>query len=369
MSKKFLIIFVDAYPYYIANASEIRKYFEYCIDLTPGFGYSVNNQAELFTGKSPDDIGFWCDWTKTRSPNNIIFRTIMSLLSASRASYSLERIGHKILNRLLNADTKHIPFHYLPYFKHNQYSVFDKSYPVTRFIDRSHTTVYSYRQFRKVKSAKHIDELVYGAGKKKILSGDFEILLLAFAELDYAGHYSGIGSSQYLEALQRTNNMIIDLVKCFDKLWPRMPVVVMSDHGMANVDMSFSISLEKHFGKPNNRKYIYFADATILRIWTEDNIMSKEIKDYILSRNEMDVVSSEERLLHGFASREFGNIVAICKQGIMIVPSFWGPRPSKGMHGYHPKYYEQRGVFLSNNIEIDEEISYNKDVFTILRKI
>jgi len=45
-------------------------------------------------------------------------------------------------------------------------------------------------------------------------------------------------------------------------------------------------------------------------------------------------------------------------EGTQIIPSFWGPKPSVGMHGHHPSFPGQHGICLSNRPgEFQERVS------------
>ena len=67
---------------------------------------------------------------------------------------------------------------------------------------------------------------------------------------------------------------------------------------------------------------------------------------YLASVQQLD-----ENLLTGQARLTYDVFIynrELSLEGYQYIPSFWGPKPSAGMHGHHPRYPSQHGVCLSN---------------------
>ena len=67
-----------------------------------------------------------------------------------------------------------------------------------------------------------------------------------------------------------------------------------------------------------------------------------------LAADRRQPLSDEDRLAHGITRPAFGDLIYHTPEGTQIVPSFWGPKPSAGMHGHHPRHPGQHGVCLAN---------------------
>jgi hypothetical protein len=109
-----LTIFIDGLPFDQLEKLPYTREFESKARLIPILGYSVNCQTELFTGKRPDELGFWCEWTY--KPETAPFRKlspVLKMLSVVERSYYAKRVVHKVLDRMGRASaTKNIPLAY-----------------------------------------------------------------------------------------------------------------------------------------------------------------------------------------------------------------------------------------------------------------
>ena len=52
MTSPVLLIFIDSFPYYYLENTKYMSVFETVAKVIPGFGYSINCQAEIFSGKT-----------------------------------------------------------------------------------------------------------------------------------------------------------------------------------------------------------------------------------------------------------------------------------------------------------------------------
>jgi hypothetical protein len=135
---------------------------------------------------------------------------------------------------------------------------------------------------------------------------------------------------------------------------------------MTNIERTISIDLEGRFGKPSRKRYLYFSEATLFRVWVKDESLRAPIQAYLDGLDELEGLDEEERKELGLTSREFGDLIYHTPIGVQIVPSFWGPKPSVGMHGHHPKYPEQHGICLSTEPSVFEESVSAKEFHRVL---
>lgn len=316
--------------------------------LIPGLGYSVNCQTALFTGKTPDELGYWCEWSY--SPTTSPFRRLRPLLrwlALAEFFYPAKRVLHRILNKLYAPiQTKNIPLAYLADFDETGHSVFSHHFAQTSLLDRKDLKKFLHADFiandqidRHIfESAKHFIETTPAPGH----------ILITLVRLDTCSHWEGVGSEPYRQMLQENDRYIRELSAAYKKKHPGGLIFVVSDHGMANVERTVHVDLEQRFGKPSSKSYVYFSEGTLWRIWCPDMTLRNEIDNYMCSIADVHRLTAEERKEFGITNPQFGDLIYYTPEGVMFAPSYWGPRPSYAMHGHHPHAPGQHGVCLSN---------------------
>ena len=151
---------------------------------------------------------------------------------------------------------------------------------------------------------------------------------------------------------------------------PKEKFVVVSDHGMSEVVFSYNLQLEKRFGIQSIKKYLFFYDSVVLRVWSKDTKLLNEIEIYLNSLGIGGLLSQEDRKKYCVSNKQFGDIIYILNEGNIFLPNYFGVGLRsivKGMHGYLPDNKDQMGVVISN---FHLEKSYKtKDVCSILKKL
>ena len=353
-----LTIFIDGLPFDELHQMPFSSRFASQGRLVPVLGYSVNCQTQLFTGKTPDEIGFWCEWSyePDRSPFKHL-KALFTLLSPLERVYIAKRVVHRVLDKLAPTDsTKHIPFRYLSLFAETGHSVFSPDFAHPSLLDAPGMIKFLHHQFP---NTDHQDEDIFKAAKAHIETSDRPgHVLLTLVKIDHCSHWEGVGSKPYNEMLLENDRYIGELTEAFLSKVPDGRVFVVSDHGMANIHTGVSIDLEGRFGKPGRKRYAYFTEGTILRIWITDKSLTSGITEYVDEIEGLDRLSEDERAKQGLTNRAFGDLIYHTPEGTQIIPSFWGPKPSMGMHGHHPSYPGQHGICLSNRPgEFQERVS------------
>lgn len=342
-----LTIFIDGLPFDQLSKMEFVRTFPSQARLVPILGYSVNCQTQLFTGKTPDEMGYWCEWTY--DPERAPFKKLklfLRLLALLAFSYPLKRVLHKMLDRLRwVSSTKNIPLAYLADFAETGHSVFNPRF--------SHDSLLDFPGLHKIfhlhfPAGMNRDDLAFHAAKNHILQEkDPGHIVVTWTQIDACSHWDGVGSQPYDRLLEKNDRHIKELTNLFLAKVPDGVVFVVSDHGMVNVQHSIRVDLEGRFGKPHRAGYAYFSEGTILRVWCRDAALRDQIAKYLNSLEGLESVSDAERVQFGIVNPAFGDLIYHALEGYQLVPSYWGPKPSVGMHGYHPRYRSQHGVCLS----------------------
>lgn len=375
MANSVLVIFIDSFPYYYLNKTKYMPQFKSVSKLTPGFGYSINCQAEIFGGLKPDALGYFCEWTY--DPKCSPFKKldlIFKILHPARKLYYFDRILHRIIDKIYskkNSSVKNIPFGYLSKMSRKGYDVFSKGFISPSLLNKNGIKVISTLNYMHL-SPRLRDNIVYEKAISFIdkSSSDSLKLIISQTELDGIGHWYGVGSHKYDENIKLLDQRIFELQSKFFKRFKNGHLIVVSDHGMVNVIDGIKINMESIFGRPSNRTYFYFLEGTILRIWCFHSKLKKAIEDYFENLDFGSIINFEERKRFGVSKREFGDIIFLINEGFMFVPSFWGGKISKGMHGYHPYLESQKGIFLylgKRNYYLKDEMD-SLEVYNILKE-
>lgn len=347
MSEPCLVIFIDAYPFWALEGSRLLERLPTARAVRPGFGYSINCQVELFAGKKPDEIGYWCDYSyPPEQPGR--HHSALRALDLFRRWRIPNRACHRIFDRAFRKSTKDIPFAYLDYFSKTGKNLFSRDFPADSILKREGVRVFSYLDFPGSPSGEECDRRIAEAAAGAIKGPPVQGIVAAFGDFDHAGHWYRPGSDPYWAVRDTSERQALGLMDLFERAYPKGTIIVISDHGMSPVDKCLNLNMERRFGTPRPERYIYFLEGTILRVWAADAILRNEIQLFVGEFKDAEVVTAEERARLGVSHPSFGDIIAVTNDRVMWVPSFWGPRPSAGMHGYHPRYEQQLGIFLSN---------------------
>jgi predicted AlkP superfamily pyrophosphatase or phosphodiesterase len=342
-----LTIFIDGVPHDQLHKMPFARGFKSRARLVPILGYSVNCQTMLFTGKNPDEIGFWCEFSY--DPEHSPFRRIkalLPLLALSEVWYPTQRVVHKVLDKLgWFSSTKNIPIRYLADFSETGHSVFDRSFDKPSLLGHPEVTSFLHWQFP---NDDQRDEVMFEAAKRKIEQDeDPGHIVLMLSKLDMCSHWEGVASEPYERMLQENDRYIRELTSAFLERCPDGVVFVVSDHGMSNVDKFIRLDLEKKFGKPSASTYSYFSEGTLLRLWFADDRLRAEMSAHLAGIEGLERFGDDERREHGITRPEYGDLIYHTHESYMLLPSFWGPKPSIGMHGHHPRFPSQHGICLS----------------------
>ena len=358
-----MLIFIDGFPFYYLDKAPQMSQFEGKARLIPGFGYSINCQLELFTGLQPDEVGYFGDWTY--APERSPFRRakiLLRLLNPVGRVYYLDRLLHKALGKITRIEVKNIPFSYLPMMAPNSGDIFKREISVDLFHGAA---TFFWPDFLHLKWGKR-DAATFIAAMDAI-EADGKVVL-TFTELDHIAHACGVGSPEFDHHVEHIDSWVSDLKEEFLKRYPDGVVIVVSDHGMVNVNKRVHIKLESVLGTPGKRPYAYFLDGTILRVWTFDARIRARCKEYLNSLEVGVILTSDERKRWGVSSPTFGDIIFVANEGVMFVPSFWGRKLSRAMHGYLPDLASQHGIFLCSQPLKDDMFTANQ-VYRELAKL
>ncbi len=362
-----LTVFIDGLPYDQLENMPFAKTLASSARMVPSLGYSVNCQTELFTGQSADELGFWCEWSAAPETSPFRpFRHLFKLLAPLESIYPAKRLFHRFVDKLAPVSyTKNIPIPYLAMFDETGFSVFDPRFKSPSLLDDPKLTKFLHHQFPPgPERDAQITRAVLGYIEEQEKPGS---ILLTLVEIDHCSHWEGVGSGPYMTQLTENDAYIRDLTTAYLAKEPDGVVFVVSDHGMTNIERTIKVDLESRFGRPSTRSYMYFSEATLFRVWIYDDALFEEIRDYLDAIDDLEGLDDKDRRELRLTRRSFGDLIYHTPVGVQIVPSFWGNKPSVGMHGHHPRYPGQHGICLSSEAGLFEGAVHAKDFHRVLR--
>ncbi len=360
-----LVLFVDGLPFDQLEKMTFASTLQAKARLIPVLGYSVNCQTQLFTGKSPDELGFWCEWSF--DPKGSPYAPISPLLKLAaplERSYLLKRVIHRVMDRIWpRGHSKNIPLAYLPLFRESGHTVFSEEFDQDSLLEHPDVTCFLYRDYA---GTPNVDAAIHEAALKHLKTGARGSVLCSFIQLDHVSHWQGVDSEEYDAMLAENDRAFHELTEAFLENEPDGTVLIVSDHGMSNIHTEVKIDLEGQFGRPSAESYAYFTDGTILRAWVPDASLLEPMRNYLDGIEGLDAITDEDRRRDGISRPEFGDLIYHTPEGLQIVPSFWGPKPSAGMHGHHPRFPGQHGICLSNREVFTKDRMSAVDFYSVL---
>ena len=181
---------------------------------------------------------------------------------------------------------------------------------------------------------------------------------LYFHEVDSAGHHYGPGSKQVTEAINKVDRSIETIVKELEKLGLDMNVIIVSDHGMAELKAHQSIVLPhipgfKTYGNgPQLQFYLQQSTSTEL-ITPAISTLNKAARHYSCS-----TPANTEKKLNINKAKRLGDIVCLADRGWSLFSAQdqaekggleAAPEASPGNHGWSQfDSNDMHGIFYAN---------------------
>ncbi|APT72097.1 nucleotide pyrophosphatase [Thermosipho sp. 1063] len=360
--RKIALYFIDALPYFKKDIYDFLEELLTIKKLTPGIGYSVNQHYELVYGKQPDDIGFFGEWNISNENRSDQYKAMKYYLDNFMWKANLH-FFRKVYRKIFLRIDDMVPFFRRGYFLKkgsylfkelaaNGFKLYDKKFD--GYIEELDKSLPRNEKTRiKIFSSK-IDELIV---KSK------ENILVSISSVDHLGHKFGPESAKYKKLL---GDLMVRVSLHIEKLLKKgYSVILFSDHGMSQYKSSVSLrNFEKIFGKYFGTKCIYFYDSLYLKVWTRDEMLEKDIVEYLENNVPGKILLKDEKHQYGISKNNYGNIILVLNEGSTFNPNYFGYKIMKGYHGYLPTYESQKGIVgISDDIL---EISSSKEVLTAL---
>jgi len=313
-------------------------------------GYSDAIDATIFTGTYPDIHGYFMKYSydPENSPFNSsilrFFRIIDYIPSSfikSGINYILYKTFYKWLSKKLGyyeLASFNIPYNILHYFDFvlKKSLMDEKVFNVPTIFDVLRINNKTFYYSHGIKSNTF----------KELKRADLNIIYLS--NVDFSAHLFGIDSPKFFKSLRKLDKKIEAIFNFCKENIPNASIIVFSDHGMAKVHeiLDFGNLLNK--GKGFQTRYLLALDGTMIRFWYFDENIKLEIREFFKDKEYGYFLTKEDKnkLRIIFTNNRYGDDIFLLDQGYAIFPNFMSWAKPKAMHAYHPKYKEQRGVFI-----------------------
>ena len=324
--------------------------------MRPLLGYSDSIRAAIFTGRYPDETGYWMEYCFRPNetplspyarlapldalPNDFARRGVKFVLSQTLVRRTARRHGYAQLS------LRHLPFRSLDRFDWTlrREMTAPAQLGAPTLFDRLSASglPWTYLDASKI-------------GAKNLLRAVDELdPATAFAfvylhQIDMASHVFGIEARLFERTLQRTDALACAVVERARRRLPRLEVAVFSDHGMSPVDRIAAYPmLWRHAGFPD--RFCFALDATMVRLWYQDESPSlrDELRRIVAAGAPGRFLSEDELAgFHlAFGDRRYGDEIFLLPPGQAIFPNFHSLLKPKAMHAYDPDGAEQQGISI-----------------------
>ena len=217
MEKPVCVVFADAFAYssYIqlgglGGEFSVQK-------IKPGIAYSSNLHYLLFDGKTPDDVGFFTDYSWRKAEYN----------DPGKMKNSLDQIDtlnnlYRAFERKFTKRHDNIPFGESAFFEcKGKY----------KFMEPGECTVFGRKV---VKAYKKTAEESFDEAEEQVTRGEKGIAVV-LEILDHVGHEVGSEGTKYVDAAKMVIERTKTLFNHFKEKNPEGVCILISDHGMGDV--------------------------------------------------------------------------------------------------------------------------------------
>lgn len=320
-------------------------------------GYSDGIRATAFTGRYPDQHGYWMEygmrpdsspWSWAQPLGALDSFPSDTVLRGTKLAVSMSAMRALARRRQLeHMDLRNVPFRALPYFDLTLHV------PMTSYRALACPTIFDRCRDAGVKfvylDSSKIDRetLVHRAAN---LPEDIGLVFVYLHHIDMASHVFGLDSHRFRESVRDTDDLIRQTVAAVRQQFPDAPALVFSDHGMSRIEEQHGIHrLHRHPEFP--KRFLFALDATMVRVWYwhDDAALREEVREIVANTYRGHWLDGDEiRAFHlRFDSRLYGDEMFLLEPGTAIFPNFHSYIKPKAMHAYDPAGLDQLGILIA----------------------
>jgi len=373
-----LFLFVDAFGWEVFKRHPDflgdRLYESRPLDTV--FGFSSACDPSMITGKDPAQHKHWSSFYY--DPKNSPFRSLKWLDMMPEFLANKHRVRHAISRLVARThgytgyfELYNVPFKYLPYFnyaekkwmwgeKHGMVSgrsIFDEliDHNVPFYV-KENTTVSDEEQFERF--------------EKEIRKGEIAIAWVFFGKLDALMHQVGNEHAEVDRLIELYDDKIRKMIDLAESHYDRVNWYVFSDHGMHNVDEHCDLQADVNaLGLEYGKDFVAMYDSTMARFWFLNEAAKKRVHTLLEEHPHGYIVSDELLKKWGtfFPDHQYGETRFLLNPSTLLVPSFMGEKPVRGMHGYSPEEPDSVAMVTTNQA-LPQHMKSIKDIYSLMLK-
>ena len=321
-------------------------------------GYSDAIRATIFTGRYPDQLGYWMEYCfrperspfrpldrlgfLDRFPNDFAQRGAKYVLSATLMRALARSRGYRTL------DLRHLPFGALRFFDYTL------PVPMTAPGALAAPTIFDrlsdagLRWVYLDSSTTRPERMLWAA---RDLPVGTALVFVYLHHVDMASHLFGLESDRFRRSLRMVDGLAARLHEAVRLRTGQPSVLVFSDHGMSRAERMVAIpELRRHpaFGTG----FCFALDATMVRLWYfgDDMRLRADLRSLVAHKLPGRFLSQSDRgRFHiDFDNRQYGDDIFLTEPGTVIFPNFHSYVRPKAMHAYDPAHPDQHGIFIAS---------------------
>jgi Type I phosphodiesterase / nucleotide pyrophosphatase len=325
--------------------------------LRPILGYSDAIRATAFTGRYPDETGYWMEYCyrpetspwrglswlapADRLPSDLALRGMKMAASATAMRYLARQRGVPHLS------LRHIPFRALDRFDFTLHEPMTApkalGYPSIFDECSANGRPWAYLDAARVRRGTdllaQVDQVPADAG----------LIFVYLHQIDMAAHLFGLRSPVFWRRVRSTDELLGRICQRVRRRFGDAMTLVFSDHGMSALTRQAGIGeLTRHPGFPG--RFFAALDATMVRLWylDEDERLRQELRERVAARYPGHFLTPAELAAHHlqFRGRLYGDDIYLLPPGTAIFPNFHSYIRPKAMHAYDPADPDQWGIFI-----------------------
>jgi hypothetical protein len=205
--------------------------------------------------------------------------------------------------------------------------------------------------------------------KEKISEQSIDFAFMYWPGLDGLLHSVGNQSPEVPAKLRGYEAWIQELIDSARNYYREIHLYVFSDHGMANCDELLDLRARiDSLPVKMEADYAVVYDSTMARFWFFNPHARQVITDALAQVPQGRIIPDEEleRMRALFPDRQFGELIFLVKEGVLIVPSHMGERPIRAMHGYHPSDKHSYAALFTNQAELPAQVKAIPEIFGLM---
>lgn len=339
------------------------------------FGYSSTCVPSILSGRWPDEHRNWCYFIY--DPEHSPFRSLR-LLRWLPTALTSRRIVRRYLTKLVKVrlnfrgyfDLYNIPFRFIHLFDFTE-----KKSPLKPGGMNRGKNVFDLLEEKKVPyyvtdpslpESEHLRLLLEEIRSKRI---DFAFQY--WAGLDGLLHMVGNDSPEIPQKLDHYQEWIEQLMSVARENYREVELHVFSDHGMANCDRLLDLrSKIDELGLQMGVDYAVVYDSTMARFWFLKSGVRERVEQVLAGVPEGRIMGDDELRKYRayFDDHQFGELIWLAQEGVLIVPSHMGERPIRAMHGYHPTDPQSYATLFSNTDDVADDITHIPHIYRLMEK-